>query len=112
VYFLYLAWLLSESVVTLAVTGNTTFGAIVWSQRRQVFEWHRLTLTGVRFDIRWLSGRGKTLTICVLPAFSVVVTESYCDACLDGENYFQSGCLASGDAGVSKTLTAVDRKSM
>jgi hypothetical protein len=33
VYFLYLAWRLWKSVVTLAVTGNTISGRVVWRQR-------------------------------------------------------------------------------
>jgi hypothetical protein len=85
VYFLYLAWRLWKSVVTLAVTGNTISGRVVRRQRVPVFEGHRLPLTGSRWDIRWLSGRGKTPTFCVFPVFSVAVMEKCCDACGDGE---------------------------
>jgi hypothetical protein len=42
-------------------------------------------LTGSRLDIRWLSGRGVTTTLCVLPVFSVSVMEKCCDGCGDGE---------------------------
>jgi hypothetical protein len=85
VYFLYLAWRLWKSVVTLAVTGNSISGRVVRRQRVPVFEGHRLPLTGSRWDIRWLSGRGETPTFCVFPVFSVAVMEKRCDACGDGE---------------------------
>jgi hypothetical protein len=45
VYFLYLSLLLWESVVTLAVTGNTISGHVVWRQRIAVSTEHRLSLT-------------------------------------------------------------------
>jgi hypothetical protein len=48
VYFLYLAWRLWKSVVTLAVTGNTVSGRVSVCQRLFIFEWHRLPLTGSR----------------------------------------------------------------
>jgi hypothetical protein len=100
VYFLYLAWRLWKSVVTLAVTGNTISGRVVQRQRVLMSEWHRLPLTGSRWDIRWLSGRGKTPTLCVFPVFSVAVMEKCCDACGDGEYYFRSSCSASEGANV------------
>jgi hypothetical protein len=112
VYFLYLAWRLWKSVVTLAVTGNTISGRVFRRQRVPVFQRHRLPLTGSRWDIRWLSGRGKKPTFCVFPVFSVAVMEKCCDACGDGEYYFRSGCSASEGAGVSGASIAVDRKSM
>jgi hypothetical protein len=80
--------------VTLAVTGNAISGDAVRRQRMWVSPKHRLSLTGSRWDIRWLSGRGKTPTLCVSPIFRVVVMEKCCDACGDGEYYFLSGCLA------------------
>jgi hypothetical protein len=40
------------------------------------------------------------------------VMEKCCDACGDGEYYFQSIHSASEGAGVSRASTAVDRKSM
>jgi hypothetical protein len=80
-----------ESVVTLAVTGNTISGRVSWRQRVTVFQWHRLPLTGSRWDIRWLSSRGTKPTFCVFPVFRVAVMEKCCDACGDGEYYFRSG---------------------
>jgi hypothetical protein len=112
VYFLYLARRLWKSVVTLAVTGNTISGRVVWRQRMLSSREHRLSLTGSRWDIRWLSGRGKTPTLCVFPVFSVAVMEKCCDTCGDGEYYFRSCCLASEGANVSRASIAVDRKSM
>jgi hypothetical protein len=56
--------------VVLAVAGSTTCGRVLWCHRVPVFEWHRSPLTGSRCEIRWLSGRGKTLTFCVIPVFS------------------------------------------
>jgi hypothetical protein len=109
---LYLAWRLWKSVVTLAVTRNTNSGRVYWRQRVPVFQRHRLPLTGSRWDIRWLIGRGTTPTFCVFPVFCVAVKEKCCDACGDGEYYFRSGLLTSKGAGVSEASIAVDRKSM
>jgi hypothetical protein len=86
--------------VTLAVTENTISGQVVWRHRVLLSQEHRLLLTGSRWDIRWLSGRGKTPTLCVFPVFSVAVMEKCCDACGDGEYYFRSGCLASCNASI------------
>jgi hypothetical protein len=47
VYFLYLAWRLWRSVVTLAVTRNTISNRLLRRQRMPMFELHRLALTGV-----------------------------------------------------------------
>jgi hypothetical protein len=77
--------------VTLAVTGNTISGQLFRRYRMPVSEWLRLPWVGSRWDIRWLSGRGKTPTLC------------------DGEYYFRSGCLASEDASVLDASMAVDR---
>jgi hypothetical protein len=63
-------------VVTLAVTGNTISGRGVWRRRMLVFEWLRLPLTGSRWDIRRLSDRGKTPTLCVFRVFSVGLWKS------------------------------------
>jgi hypothetical protein len=71
--------------VTLAVTENTSLGRVFWQQRMALFWQHRLSLTGSGWDIRWLSGRGKTPTLCAFPVFSVAVMEKCCDACGDGE---------------------------
>jgi hypothetical protein len=81
-------------------------------QRVPVFQRHRLPLTGSRWDIRWLIGRGTKPTFCVFPVFCVAVMEKCCDACGDGEYYFRSGFSASEGAGVSVASIAVDRKSM
>jgi hypothetical protein len=51
-------------------------------------------------------------TFCVIPLFSVAVMEKCCDAYGDGEYYLRLIHSASEGAGVSKALTAVDRKSM
>jgi hypothetical protein len=71
--------------VTLAVTENTSLGRVVSHHRMPLFWEHRLSLTGSRWDIRWLSGRGKTPTLCVFPVISVAFMERCCDACGDGE---------------------------
>jgi hypothetical protein len=54
----------------------------------------------------------KTPTCCVFPVFSVTVMEKCCDACGDGNTYFQSGFPTLQDDGVSLASNAVDRKSM
>jgi hypothetical protein len=77
--------------VTLAVTGNTISGRVFRRYRVTVFQRHRVPLTGSRRDIRLVSYSGKTPTFCV---FSVAVMEKCCDACGDGEYYFQSGFSA------------------
>jgi hypothetical protein len=77
-----------------------------------VFEWHRLALTGSRWDIRWLSRRVKTPIFCVIPVFSVAVMEKSCDACGDGECYARWRSAASEDAGISIALFGVDLKSI
>jgi hypothetical protein len=76
--------------VTLAVTVNTIFDRVLRPQRMPVFEWRRLALTACRLDVRWLSGRVKTPTSCVIPAFGVAVLEPCCDACGDTEYSFRS----------------------
>jgi hypothetical protein len=58
--FVYLEWGLWKKVLTLTVRGNSTCGGVVRRQRVPVFEGHRLALSGSRWDIRWLSGGGKT----------------------------------------------------
>jgi hypothetical protein len=80
--------------VTFAVTEKTSSGRVVWRRKMPVSREHRLSLTGSRWDIMWLSGREKTPTLCVIPIFRVVVMEKCCGACGDGEYYFLSGCLA------------------
>jgi hypothetical protein len=84
--------------VTLTVTGNTNSSRGVWRQIVSIYNRHRMTLTGSRWDIRWVSAGGKTPTFSVFPVFSVTVLEKCCDACGDREYYFWSGCLASQGA--------------
>jgi hypothetical protein len=98
--------------VTLVVTGNTISGRVFWFQWCRSLSWHRLPLTGSRWDIRWLIGRRTKPTFCVFSVFSVAVMEKCCDACFDGEYYFRSGFSASEGAGVWVASIAVDRKSM
>jgi hypothetical protein len=52
--------------------------------------------------------RRLSVYFCV---FSVAVMEKCCDACGDGEYYFQSGFAALQGDGVSEASSAVDRKS-
>jgi hypothetical protein len=54
VYFLYLAWRLWKSVVTLAVTENTISGRRFRRYRVTVCQWHRLPLTEVDEIYGWL----------------------------------------------------------
>jgi hypothetical protein len=58
--FVYLAWRLWQSVLRLAVRGNSISGRVVRRQRVPVFEGHRLPSTGSRWDKRWVNSRGKT----------------------------------------------------
>jgi hypothetical protein len=71
-----------------------------------------MPLTGSRWDIRWLIGRGKKPTFCVFPVFSVAVMEKCCDACGDGEYYFRSDFRRQRVTSVSEASNAVDLKSM
>jgi hypothetical protein len=48
-------------VLRLAVSENSLSCRVFWLQRVPVFEGHRLPSTGSRWDIRWVSGRGKTI---------------------------------------------------
>jgi hypothetical protein len=67
VFSLSSALLLWESVVTLALTGNITFGQASRHQRVPVFQGHRLPLTGSRWGIRWLISRRTNQTFCIFP---------------------------------------------
>jgi hypothetical protein len=58
--FVYLASRLWKGVLRLAVRGNSISGQVVRRHRVPVFEGHRLPSNGGRWDIRWVSGRGKT----------------------------------------------------
>jgi hypothetical protein len=84
--------------VTLPVTGNTISGPVFRRRRMPVFEWLRLPLTGNRWDIRWLSGRGKTPTMCVFPLFSIAVKERCVEASGYWEYHFLWVCWASEGA--------------
>jgi hypothetical protein len=86
--------------VTNAHTGTTNYGHVARRQRLSGLQKHRVLLTGSRWDIRFLSDRGKTPTFCVFTVFSVAVMEKCCDACGGGEYYLRSGSLASQSAGV------------
>jgi hypothetical protein len=66
--------------------GYTISSRVVWRQRLQVSREHRLFSIGSRWDIRWVSGCGKSPTLCVFPVFNVAVMENCCDACGDGED--------------------------
>jgi hypothetical protein len=112
VCFLYLAWRVWKSVVTLAVTRNTNSGRVFRRYRVTLYRWHRLPLTGSRWDIRWVSGREMTPTFFVFPVFSVSGREKCYDACGDEENYLRLGFLAFRGDGVSGASSAVDRKSI
>jgi hypothetical protein len=112
VYFLYLAWRLWKSVVTLAVKGNTISGRFFGGMRVPEFKRHRLPLTGSRYDIRWLIGRRTKPTFCVFAVFSVAVMQKCCDACFEGEYCFWSIFSAPEAASVSVASIVVDRKSM
>jgi hypothetical protein len=50
VIFVYLAWRLWQSVLRLAVRGNSISGRVVRRQRVPVFEGHRLPSTASRWD--------------------------------------------------------------
>jgi hypothetical protein len=89
VYFLYLAWRLWKSVVTLAVSGilfPVGFSAL---QGVSVSE-ASTAVDRFRRDIRFVSYSGNTPTFCVFPAFGVPVMEKCCQPCGDGDYYFQS----------------------
>jgi hypothetical protein len=67
-----------ESVLRLAVRGNSISGRVVRRQRVPVFDKHRLPSTGSEWDIRWVSGGDKLRFFCV---FSVAVMEKCFEAC-------------------------------
>jgi hypothetical protein len=75
--FVYLAWRLWKGVLRLAVRGNSISGRVVRCPRVPVFEWDGLPSTGSRWDIRWVSGRGKTI-FCVV---SLAAMEGGFEAC-------------------------------
>jgi hypothetical protein len=102
----------TESVVTLVLTGNTNSGRVFQRLKVPEFERHRLPLTGSRWDIRWLIGRRTKPTFCVFPVFSVAVIEKCCDGRLEGQHYLRSCLSPSESARVKGSSTAVARKSM
>jgi hypothetical protein len=57
--FVYLAWRLWQSVLRLAVRGNSISGRVVRRQRVPVFEMNRLPSTASQRGKRWVSCRGK-----------------------------------------------------
>jgi hypothetical protein len=57
--FVYLASRLWKGVLRLAVRENSSSCRVFRRQRVPVFEGHRMPSTGSRWDIRWVSGRGK-----------------------------------------------------
>jgi hypothetical protein len=98
--------------VTLAATVNTTFDRIFQRHRVSVFLGHRLPLTGSRWDLPWLIGRGLKPTSCVLPVLGLAVMEKSCDACGEGKYYFRSAFWVPEGACVLESSIAFDRKSM
>jgi hypothetical protein len=58
--FVLLAWRLWQSVLRLAVRGNSISGRVVRRQTVRVFEGHRLPSTGSRWYTRWVSCRGNS----------------------------------------------------
>jgi hypothetical protein len=76
------------------------------------FMWHRLPLTGSRWDIRWLIGRRTKPTFCVFPVFSVAVMEKCCDASLTGSTIYGQVFRRQRVPEFRDASIAVDRKSM
>jgi hypothetical protein len=110
--FLYLAWRLRKSVVTLVFTVITISGRIFQHLRLPVFQWHRPPLTASRWDIRWLIGRRTKPTSCVFSVLNAAVMERCCDACREEEYYLRLSFSVSGGPGLSEASNTVDRKSM
>jgi hypothetical protein len=71
--------------VTFTVAGNTTSGQVSRPQQMLALRKRRLPLTGSRCDLRWFSGRARTMTSCVFPVFSVAVMGKCCDECAYGD---------------------------
>jgi hypothetical protein len=92
--------------------GDNHFLSSCLASRVPVIDLLRLPLTGSRWGLRWLSGRGKTPTLCVLPVNTVAVMGKCCDACGEGEYYFRSSSLTTDGADVSGASIVFDRKSM
>jgi hypothetical protein len=75
--FVYLAERLWKGVLRLAVSVNSSSGRVFGFQRVPMFEGHRLPSTGSRWDIRWVSGGGKSI-FCV---FRLAIMEAGFEAC-------------------------------
>jgi cytochrome c5 len=112
VFFLYLALAVMKKCCDACGDGEYYFLSSCLASEGAGVSGASSVLTGSRWDIRWLSGRGKTPTFCAFPAGGVAVMEKCCDVFGDGEYYFRSSCLASEDAGVSGASIVVDQKSM
>jgi hypothetical protein len=61
------------------VKGNTDSGPVYRRQRVQEYKGHRISLTGIRWDIRSMIGRRTKPTFCVFFVFSAAVMEECCD---------------------------------
>jgi hypothetical protein len=68
-----------------------------------------LPLTGSRWDLPWLIGRGLKPTSCVLPVLGLAVMEKSCDACGEGKYYFRSAFWVPEGACVLESSIAFDR---
>jgi hypothetical protein len=112
VYFAVFSVAVMEKCCDACRDGEYYFRSVYRSQRVPEFKWHRLPLTGSRWDIRWLIGRQTKPTFCVIPIFSVAVMDRGCDACRDWEYYFRSIFSVSNGARVPWASTAINRKSM
>jgi hypothetical protein len=75
-------------VLSVAVMGRGCDACLDWEyylrsifrpQRLTEFHWHRLPLTGSRWNIRWLIGRRTKPTFCVFSVLNVAVMEKGCD---------------------------------
>jgi multisubunit Na+/H+ antiporter MnhE subunit len=105
VYFLYLAWRLWKSVVTLAVKGNTISGRFFLFQRVPEFEGHRLPLTGSRWTYDgWSVVERSRLSVYLLylawRLWKSVVTLVFTVNTISGRLFYQASA-----AGVSVAST-------
>jgi hypothetical protein len=77
--FVYLAWRLRQSVLRLAVRGNSISGRVVRRHRvPDMFEGHRLPSTASRWDKRWVNSRRKNADFCV---FNMATTAKCFEVC-------------------------------
>jgi uncharacterized membrane protein len=114
VYFLYLAWRLWKSVVTLAVTGNTISGRFFLSIKVPEFKGHRLPLTGSRWDITMADRSSNEADfLCILLYLAWRLWKSVVTLAVKGNTI--SGRVSSALQRVPEyqgASIAVDRKSM